>query len=565
MNDDLEPRLRDALRSGSLPPAPASLVDALERVPDAPVRLRRRRGAGPILGLFAAAAILVVASAVALSGGSTPGPAPTAQTPAPSVAAGVPRLHLEYTAQTVDGVAPTPAGHGEGRLGPALPHRGDGRRRPDRHDARPGRGRRATRRHRPGRRRDRRPDARPYRQGRLRPARRDLRHRGRSDRPDEEPAAVRRRPDPRRPPSAPIRTAPRQSTSCSSPTAPVCSPTTPRTTSGPTSPITIDGDVLSAPVIQNAIPNGDIEITGGGVSGLDATHAHGLVALIGSGALPVPVALTSSEVLGLPSADPPRPNDAGRHSSSDSRRAPSSGPPSRHGAGLSAPPRHPSAVATGRSDRPGSRHARRHRPEMAGTGARLPVRGAGWLGSRRRPGAQGSLGRSARPAVPPPLNVRPGRRSSTRLRSGRARSGTAARPDPIDPPPPVASGPRRHPAAAAHLAASRRGSIRLPGDSPTWRRDRRSRSPMWRSRHRLSSVRNAGVPTHDFAARATSNTPMNSTYESPSQTTRLKVPSASWRPPRSVPPTARSNAATASSGSATAMTRWSMPRYMTPA
>ena len=48
MNDDLEPRLRDALHGGSLPPAPASLLDALERVPDAPVRAPdQARGAGP--------------------------------------------------------------------------------------------------------------------------------------------------------------------------------------------------------------------------------------------------------------------------------------------------------------------------------------------------------------------------------------------------------------------------------------------------------------------------------------------------------------------------------------
>ena len=80
MNDDLEPRLHDALHSGALPPAPASLRDALERVPDAPVRLRRRRGAGPILGLFAAAAVLLVASAVALTGGAAPKPGPTAHT-----------------------------------------------------------------------------------------------------------------------------------------------------------------------------------------------------------------------------------------------------------------------------------------------------------------------------------------------------------------------------------------------------------------------------------------------------------------------------------------------------
>ncbi len=79
MNDDLEPRLHDALHSGSLPPAPASLMDALERVPDAPVRIRRRRGGGPIVGLFAAAAVLLVASAVALTGGAAPRPGPTAK------------------------------------------------------------------------------------------------------------------------------------------------------------------------------------------------------------------------------------------------------------------------------------------------------------------------------------------------------------------------------------------------------------------------------------------------------------------------------------------------------
>ena len=65
--------------------------------------------------------------------------------------------------------------------------------------------------------------------------------------------------------------------------------------------ITMDGDVLSAPIIQNAIPNGDIQISGGGLDGLDATHAHGLVALIRSGELPVPLELTSSSVIGLPS------------------------------------------------------------------------------------------------------------------------------------------------------------------------------------------------------------------------------------------------------------------------
>ena len=108
-NDDLEARLRGALHAGSLPPAPASLLDTLQRVPDAPVRLQTRRGAGPILGFLAAAAILVVASALALTGGSTPRPGPSSGTPSPSTAAGVPGTRLEYTAQTVGGVAPTPA------------------------------------------------------------------------------------------------------------------------------------------------------------------------------------------------------------------------------------------------------------------------------------------------------------------------------------------------------------------------------------------------------------------------------------------------------------------------
>ena len=61
---DLEPRLHDALHSGSLPPAPAEPDGRVERVPDAPVRLRRRRVQARSLGLFAAAAVLLVASAV---------------------------------------------------------------------------------------------------------------------------------------------------------------------------------------------------------------------------------------------------------------------------------------------------------------------------------------------------------------------------------------------------------------------------------------------------------------------------------------------------------------------
>lgn len=68
--------------------------------------------------------------------------------------------------------------------------------------------------------------------------------------------------------------------------------------------ITLDGLVLSAPVIQNAIPNGDVQITGGGESGFGAREAAELVATIGSGELPFPLVMTSSTVIGLPSVAP---------------------------------------------------------------------------------------------------------------------------------------------------------------------------------------------------------------------------------------------------------------------
>ena len=106
MNDELEPRLRDAFRNASLPAAPASLVEALERVTDAPV-VRRRSGRS-VWAPLAVAAVLVVAGAVAIGGGQrgvvpepTTGPttAPSPQpTPVPSAAAdGL--LRVEYQIQ----------------------------------------------------------------------------------------------------------------------------------------------------------------------------------------------------------------------------------------------------------------------------------------------------------------------------------------------------------------------------------------------------------------------------------------------------------------------------------
>jgi hypothetical protein len=114
MNDELEPRLRNAFRTGSLPAAPASLVQALERVPDAPVTARRRRTGRSVWGPFAVAAVLAVGGAVVIGGGQrgiTPGPtAPASSSPAltavPTAAAGL--LRVTYQVQTgVGGIQPT--------------------------------------------------------------------------------------------------------------------------------------------------------------------------------------------------------------------------------------------------------------------------------------------------------------------------------------------------------------------------------------------------------------------------------------------------------------------------
>ena len=305
MNDDLEPRLHDALHSGSLPPAPATLVEALERVPDAPVRLRRRRGAGPILGVFAAAAILLVASAVALIGGSTPKPGlttPSAQTPAPSKA-GVPRLHLEYTAQTVDGVAPTAADMAE--VASVLRSRMDSMGVPEptvtTSDL-------VTIVELPG----------VTDPADVETVSRLLGHTGKvafvplGDSPATEGDPIDLT---KNPPlfggdqiaSVTIASDQNGNTAIDfvlrSRGARLFADYTANHI-GSYFAIAMDGIVLSAPVIQNAIPNGDIEITGGGVDGFDPMRVLAIVAAIDSGELPVPLALTSSVVLGLPSASP---------------------------------------------------------------------------------------------------------------------------------------------------------------------------------------------------------------------------------------------------------------------
>ena len=68
--------------------------------------------------------------------------------------------------------------------------------------------------------------------------------------------------------------------------------------------ITLDGAVVSAPVIQNAITGGEVEITGAGLGGFSADTANGLVAVMRSGTLPFPIVMTSASVIELRSGEP---------------------------------------------------------------------------------------------------------------------------------------------------------------------------------------------------------------------------------------------------------------------
>ncbi len=59
--------------------------------------------------------------------------------------------------------------------------------------------------------------------------------------------------------------------------------------------ITLDNSVISAPVIQNSIPNGNVQITGGGLAGFSAKAATELVTVLKFGSLPFPITALSSE------------------------------------------------------------------------------------------------------------------------------------------------------------------------------------------------------------------------------------------------------------------------------
>ena len=61
--------------------------------------------------------------------------------------------------------------------------------------------------------------------------------------------------------------------------------------------ITLDGVVVSAPVIQNAIPNGNVQITGGGLAGFNTKDAASLVTILKFGSLPFPITPLSSETI----------------------------------------------------------------------------------------------------------------------------------------------------------------------------------------------------------------------------------------------------------------------------
>jgi hypothetical protein len=113
MSDELEPRLRNAFRSAPLPAAPASLVDALERVPNAPVARRGRSGRS-VWAPLAVAAVLVVAGAAVIAGGQRGlAPSPTAAASLqPSALASTPAdglLRIEYQAHPNGDVNPTAA------------------------------------------------------------------------------------------------------------------------------------------------------------------------------------------------------------------------------------------------------------------------------------------------------------------------------------------------------------------------------------------------------------------------------------------------------------------------
>jgi preprotein translocase subunit SecD len=59
--------------------------------------------------------------------------------------------------------------------------------------------------------------------------------------------------------------------------------------------IVLEGSVISAPVIKNSIPNGQVEISAGNIGGFPAKEANNLVTVLKFGSLPFPIRELSSE------------------------------------------------------------------------------------------------------------------------------------------------------------------------------------------------------------------------------------------------------------------------------
>ena len=59
--------------------------------------------------------------------------------------------------------------------------------------------------------------------------------------------------------------------------------------------ITLDSTVISAPVIKDSIPNGNVQITGGGLAGFNTKEAGNLVTVLKFGSLPFPIQELATE------------------------------------------------------------------------------------------------------------------------------------------------------------------------------------------------------------------------------------------------------------------------------
>jgi preprotein translocase subunit SecD len=301
MSDDLERQLQEAFHRGSLPPAPPSLLDGLQRVPDLPIRARPRTLGRTGFGLLAAAVIIAVAGSIAFLGGSpppAPSPNPTSSTPAMSSG-----LQIELQLLPAAGVKPGPSDldrtltilkarldatgivgwgmetTGEDRLTVTLPGVAV-------------------------------PDAAPF---------------------------VRLLSQVGNVAFVPIGTTPASAGDTIDPAtfpplltgAQIASATVGNDQNGRPAidlvltadgtktfgdytaanignylAITFDGTVVSAPVIQNSITSGNVQIAGGGLSGLDAQEEATMVAILDNGPLPFPIQVTSTRTIERPSPSP---------------------------------------------------------------------------------------------------------------------------------------------------------------------------------------------------------------------------------------------------------------------